>query len=291
LLLIFLVALISCDTTEPPPPNGNNNLEYNWEIDTLKNPNGYGVVPWACWGSSPQSVWIVGFNLAGQGEIFKWDGYDWNRVTPDLGFNYELLSIFGFSENEVYAAGSKLIVDTVLHTEALILKYNGISWQTENLPLGSGLKFIQGRNSGDIWACGYYGTIYRKINNQWLKLPFDEREYLGLMSVSPSLGPLYVALNGEVFLMNEYYNYKAYQDTAMFYFSKYSNNIWQDLDSCRLVNIDGIPTGFTFGNKAMYGVNENEIYSVGNRGLFKFNGNNWILTTWDDYLYRDIKGT
>jgi len=191
----------------------------------------------------------------------------------------------------VYAAGSKLIVDTVLHTEALILKYNGISWQTENLPLGSGLKFIQGRNSGDIWACGYYGTIYRKINNQWLKLPFDEREYLGLMSVSPSLGPLYMALNGEVFLMNEYYNYKAYQDTAMFYFSKYSNNIWQDLDSCRLVNIDGIPTGFTFGNKAMYGVNENEIYSVGNRGLFKFNGNNWILTTWDDYLYRDIKGT
>jgi len=76
LLLIFLVALISCDTTEPPPPNGNNNLEYNWEIDTLKNANGYGVVPWACWGSSPQSVWIVGFNLAGQGEIFKWDGYD-----------------------------------------------------------------------------------------------------------------------------------------------------------------------------------------------------------------------
>ncbi|OGU70201.1 MAG: hypothetical protein A2V93_03995 [Ignavibacteria bacterium RBG_16_34_14] len=291
ILLFFIFISLNCSDPTEPPPDDNQYLKYEWTIDTLKNPNGYGVVPWSIWGSSDSSVFIAGFNLAGQGELFHWDGTIWNRVTPDLGFNYEVLSVFGFSENEVYAVGSKLIVDTVLHTEALILKYNGISWQRENLPLGSGLKFIYGRNPSDIWACGYYGAPYRRINNQWFKVPFDERKYLGLMSISPSLGPLYVAPNGEVFIMNEFYDYKEYPDTAMFYFTKYSNGSWQDLDSCRLVNIDGIPTGFSFGNKAMYGINENEIYSVGNRGLFKFDGNNWTLTTWDDFLYRDIKGT
>ncbi len=296
----YIVALISlvitlfymgC-STEPPPPDDNNNqyLEYEWTIDTLKNPNGYGIVPWSIWGSLPQGVWIAGFNLAGQGEIFKWDGNVWNRITPDLGFNYEVLSVFGFSENDVYAAGSKIIIDTVLHTEALILRYNGFDWQKEDLPFGSGLKFIHGRNPSDLWACGYYGSLYHKINNQWIKVSFDERKYLGDLSVAPELGPIYVAPNGEVFLMNKYYNYKVYGDTAMFYFSKYSNGIWTDLDSCRLVNIDGIPRGYKFGNEALWGVNENEIYSTGN-AVYKYNGMNWTPVYWEDYSYSDIKGT
>ncbi len=292
LVITLSFLLKSCDTTEPPPPDGNNNLEYNWEIDTLKNPNGYGVVPWACWGSSPQSVWIAGFNLAGQGEIFKWDGNLWSRATPDLGFNYDLAAIIGFSENDVYIAGYKILVDTIQHSESMILHYNGSSLQQETIPMkADALLFIYGNTSSNIWACGKNGSLYNKIGGNWVNIPFDDRKYLGLLSEPPDLGPLYVSPSGEVFLMNKYYEYKVYKDTAMFYFSKYNNGIWKDLDSCRLVNIAGIPTGFNFGNKAMWGLSVNNIYSVGNGGLFRFNGNNWFLTTWDDYLYRDIKGT
>src|SRR5690554_2090613 len=101
--LVITHLVFGCGT-EPPPPDDNNNqnLEYEWTIDTLKNPNGYGVVPWSMWGSSPQSVWMAGFNLAGQGELFYWNGTSWIRVTPDLGFNYELSTVIGFGKNDVY---------------------------------------------------------------------------------------------------------------------------------------------------------------------------------------------
>ncbi|MCF8242650.1 MAG: hypothetical protein K9J16_14825 [Melioribacteraceae bacterium] len=287
---LLLFTALSCDTTEPPPPIDDQYLEYEWTIDTLKNPNDYGVVPWSIWGSSPQSVWIAGFNLAGQGEIFHWDGVGWDRVTPDLGFNYEVLAVFGFSENDVYAAGSRIIIDTVLHTQSLVLHYDGTTWQRENLPVGSGLKFIHGRNSNDVWACGIEGALYHKTGNQWSKIPFSEKKYLGLLSESPDLGPIYATPNGQVFLMNEYYNPKAYGDTAMFYFSKYSNGKWTDLDSCKLVNVDGIPRGYKFGNKAMWGVTENEIYSAGD-AVYRYDGNNWSPVTWDDYSYLDLKIT
>jgi len=194
ILLSLNLIIISCDTTEPPPPDGNNKLEYNWEIDTLRNPNGYGIVPWACWGSSPQSVWIAGFNLAGQGELFHWNGNLWARVTPDLGFNYELAAITGFSENDVYIAGYKIIVDTTQHSESMILHYNGSSLQLETIPMKSdALLFIHGSTSSNIWACGKNGTLYNKIGGNWLTIPFDDRKYLGLLSEPPDLGPLYVS--------------------------------------------------------------------------------------------------
>src|SRR3989339_1164280 len=293
IITITITTLYFGCSTEPPPPDDNNNqyLEYEWTVDTLKNPNGYGVVPWSMWGSSPQSVWVAGFNLAGQGELFHWNGIKWARITPDLGFNYDLSAITGFAENDVYIAGYKIIIDTVQHSESIILHYNGSNWQQESIPLkGDALLFISGKNSSNIWTCGNNGSLYNKTSGNWVKVSFEERKYLGLLSEPPDLGPIYVAPNGEVFLMNKYYNYKVYGDTAMFYFSKYSNGIWQDLDSCRLVNIDGIATGYKFGNRAMFGVNENEIYSTGN-AIYKYNGMDWTPVYWNDYPHKDIKGT
>lgn len=291
-ITLTVAMLFNSCGTEPPSPDDNNNpyLEYEWTIDTLKNPNGYGVVPWSIWGSSPQSIWIAGFNLAGQSELFSWNGIIWKRLTPDLGFNYDLSAIIGFDQNDVYIAGYKILVDTVQHSESIILHYNGRNWQQESIPIkGDALLFISGMSS-NIWACGNNGALYYKTSGNWVKVSFDERKYLGLLSELPDLGPIYVAPNGEVFLMNKYYNYKTYNDTAMLYFSKYSNGTWTDLDSCRLVNVDGIPMGYKFGNMAMFGVNENEIYSTGD-AIYKFDGIDWLPQYWEDYSYKDIKGT
>lgn len=280
LILFFILLLLpSCNTTEPPPPTVNNELKYEWTVDTLRNPNGYGVVPWSVWGSSPTDVWTVGFNLAGQGEMFHFDGVLWKRVTPDLGFNFELSAIFGFDKNDVYAVGYKIILDTALHTESLILHYNGYNWQIENITKGSGLLFMHGRNNNDIWACGKYGTLYHKTGSTWQKMPFDSKL---------NLGPIWAAPTGEVFMMNEYFDYPITLDTAMFYFSKYNSSAWQTLDSNKLLIIDGIRTGYTFGEKGMIGISDNQIYSAGS-GLFKFDGNVWQIEAWDDYEYKDLK--
>lgn len=280
-LLLMFLSVGGCNTTEPPiPPVENTSLEYEWEVDTLFNPHGYGVVPWSMWGSSPTDVWTVGFNLAGQGEMFHYDGIKWNRVTPDLGFNYELLSIYGFGTDVVYAVGSEIIIDTTLHTKSLIIKYNGTSWQRETTTNGSGLTFLHGIDANNIWTCGIEGTLYQKNGGGWQKMPFDNKL---------KLGPIWVAPTGDVFMMSEYYDYPVTADTAMFYFSKYNSSAWKVLDSSRLVNIDGIPTGYKFGHKAMWGKSTNDIYSAGN-AVYKFDDSHWSAPTWDNYLFRDIKG-
>lgn len=281
----FLCALLlfttTCSTTEPPPlPDEKTTLEYDWEVDTLFNPHGYGVVPWAMWGSSPTDVWTVGFNLAGQGEMFHYDGNFWKRVTPDLGFNYQLSSVFGFSDNDIYIAGAELIIDTVLHGSNLLLHYNGVDLKQINVSDGNGLIYIHGRNSDDIWACGYYGTLYHKIGSAWQKMPFNSKL---------NLGPIWTAPTGEVFMMSEYFDYPITADTAMFYFSKFSSSNWEILDSCKLVSVNGIRTGYKFGHNAMWGLSANEIYSAGN-AVYRFDGSNWSPATWDNYLFRDIKG-
>lgn len=263
-----------------PPDNERTSLEYNWTVDTLFNPHGYGVVPWSMWGSSPTDVWTVGFNLAWQAEMFHYDGVKWKRVTPDLGFNYNLAVVFGFAENDIYAAGYEIILDTALHTKSLILHYNGNSWQIENIVKGSGLLYMHGSNANDIWACGKYGTIYHKTNNFWQKMPLDSKL---------NLGPIWTAPNGEVFMMSEYFDYRVTADTAMFYFSKYTSSVWNILDSSKLVIIDGIRTGYKYGEKGMVGISENQIYSAGIKGLFEYNGVSNNLIYWDDYYYRDIK--
>ncbi len=281
LLLSLLLFSASCCTTEPTlPPDDKTTLEYDWEVDTLFNPHEYGVVPWSMWGSSPTDVWTVGFNLAGQGEMFHYDGVEWKRVTPDLGFNYELLSIFGFGTTEIYAVGSEIIIDTTLHTKSLILKYNGTSWQKENIIKGSGLTFLNGYDANNIWACGIEGTLYKKNTGTWQKMPFNEKY---------DLGPIWVTPSGNVFMMYDYDDYQITKDTTMFYFSKLGNNIWETLDSCRLVSVDGIRTGYKFGEKGMIGISENQIYSAGIAGLFEFNGSSNSIVYWDDYYYRDIK--
>lgn len=280
-VIIILHVYISCDTTDSPlPPDPKITLEYDWEVNNLVNPHGYGVIPWSMWGSSPTDVWAVGFNLAGQGEMFHYNGVSWQRVTPNLGFNYELLSIYGFGTTEVYAVGSEIIIDTTLRTKSLILKYNGTSWQTENIIKGSGLSFLHGYDSNNIWACGIEGALYKKDGNLWQKISFDEKY---------DLGPIWVAPSGYVFMMYEYYDYPITADTAMFYFSKYNSSAWNILDSCRLVNIDGIPTGYKFAERGMIGISENHIYSAGIAGLFEFNGSDNSLVYWADYYYRDIK--
>lgn len=280
LVIIILHVFISCDNTDSPlPPDQKTNLEYDWKVDTLFNPHGYGIVPWSMWGSSPTDVWTVGFNLAGQGEMFHYDGFMWKRVTPDLGFNYELLSIFGFGTTEVYAVGSEIIIDTTLQTKSLIIKYNGYSWQKENIIKGSGLTFLHGSDANNIWACGIEGALYKKSGSLWQKMPFNEKY---------DLGPIWISSSGNVLMMYEYYDYPITADTAMFYFSKYNSSAWNILDSCRLVNIDGIPTGYKFGEKGMIGISENQIYSAGS-GLFKFNENLWQVEAWDDYDYKDLK--
>lgn len=270
--------LSGCNSTDPIINSNRTTLEYEWEVDTLQNPYNYGVVPWSMWGSSPSTIWAVGFNTAGQGEIYHYNGSIWIRVTPNFGFNYEVLDIVGFSPDEVYAVGSKIIKDTTLRTSSLILRFNGNGWQVEDIEAGSGLVFIHGYDSNNIWACGINGTLYKKSGASWNKIHFDSNY---------NLGPIWVSLYGNPYLM--YIDNTGSQDTVMFYFANLANSRWEVLDSCKLVTMNGYRTGYKFGEKRICETSSSQIYSVGRGGIFNHNGNDWELIFWDDYEYKDIK--
>jgi hypothetical protein len=288
ILLPLIITIHSCKDDPITPPPINEKLKYEWVVDTLFNPNGYGVIPQSMWGSSDSNIWIAGWNLAWQGEIFHYNGTKWIRKTPLLGFNYELKNIFGFSENNIYAVGSKRLYDRF---ESLILHYNGIDWQVEDTPYSHPINFIHGQSPDDMWACGTLGLLLHKTGGKWEKVDFSIREYLGPLSVNPNLGPIYVSPNGEVFLMSKYQNSWIVEDTAKFYFSKFNTfKGWQDIDSSILIINNGKPRNYKFGDKAMWGISEQEIYSAGRGGVYRFDGNSWELKGWSSYFYNDAKG-
>ena len=58
----------------------------------------------------------------------------------------------------------------------------------------------------------------------------------------------------------------------------------------KLANISGIFDGYKFGYRAMWGMNENEIYSVG-QAIYKYDGSEWKVQIGGQPDYLDIKGT
>jgi hypothetical protein len=280
----ILVIFNSCKDPNNPVGASDPKVKYVWTVDTLLNPHGYGVVPKAIWGSSPSDVWVVGFNLANQGEIFHYDGVKWSRITPDLGFNYELSGAIGFGPNSVYISGFKIIIDSVMTLKSIIIHYTSpTSWQLENIEDGGSLEYIHGTSENNIWACGYYGTLYHKVNS-WVKVPYDKKL---------KLGPICTMPDGKLFMVSEYSDYPKTGDTILEYFSKFDYNSWKNLDSSRLIIVDGYPQGYKFGDLALWGASENEMYSSG-MGLYEYNGTKWAglggLGPYGSFI-RDIKGT
>jgi hypothetical protein len=98
--------------------------------------------------------------------------------------------------------------------------------------------------------------------------------------------------DGKTFMMSYYYEQPITGDSAMLYFSKYDFNGWKDLDSSKLTpGSDGFLDGYKFGNLAMWGSSENEMYSS-YMALYKYDGSKWMGLGGIGYghLIRGIKG-
>ncbi len=150
------------------------------------------AVPQPCWGgstntlNSPQlnAVWELGSSDAWAGGMFDagsgccslihWDGVKWHRasVAPTQTTNPNIWTIYMLSSGEGWALGGNA-ANTV--PEALL--WNGQSWTGQPISTSCGagnpcqprsVFMISGGTTGDGWAVGLNGEIWRHQSGSWL---------------------------------------------------------------------------------------------------------------------------
>lgn len=282
LSILSLSLFFSCEKgTELPPKEESK--EFTWSDEPI--PGGEGLVPKGIWGSSPNDLWVTGWN-SHQGVILHYDGKDWKDVTPVMPFNDEYHDVFGFGPDNVYVIGYKwTIYGEKMHLSALVFHYNGTSWKLEvDDPTNDGTFFsIHGNNPNNVWAAGKYGTIYHYDGSSWQRKNYPD---------SLRLNSVFAVDNDRTLFISEYYNYPLTEGWKMLYFSEYTSNGWQHLDSCKLEKDRwGDFAGYKFGHKDIWSDTDNTKLYTSGYGVSSYNEGNWLAEVWDDYLYNDIKGT
>ncbi len=169
-------------------PSGGN----GWSVGTqgvilqTSNSNCGSIVPSPCWGGSTSivessmlnSVFEVGTNDAWAGGTFDtfssttslihWDGIKWHRanVSPLSVSTPDIWGIFMLGSGEGWAMGGS-------STKPEALLWNGNNWQGQPIAnCGAGAEplsvfMISGGTSGDGWAVGTGGCIWRHQSGSW----------------------------------------------------------------------------------------------------------------------------
>ncbi|MCD4654085.1 hypothetical protein K8T06_09125 [bacterium] len=95
------------------------------------------------WGTSDQNIYV----LANDGKYVHFDGTSWKTFVIDS--NYQLMGIYGFSENDIYMVG----YDQAAYN-SLILHWDGTCWQRMTTDSTASLYDIWGSASDDIYSVG-----------------------------------------------------------------------------------------------------------------------------------------
>lgn len=284
-IILFLTALfiVGCDSTSPPPNGGNEKKEFIWSEEKI--PGGEAVVPTGIWGSSPNDLWVVGWKESQKGTILHFGGEKWEDVTPELGLSDIYYCIYGFSPQNIYVGGYKwFFIDDKIYLSAIILHYDGTSWTVEvdDVRNNGTIRSIHGNSSENIWAAGDRGTIYQYNGVNWQRKDYpDTMHTTSIMCLS----------NEQTYFLNEYNNYPINSGWKRLYFTKYSNNGWEHIDSCKLVQDKNYNyTGYRFGDKSIWGESIDKLFTSG-IAIFKFRSTGWETETWGDYKFNDLKGS
>ncbi len=178
----------------------NNTFDFDWE--TMKNPDVNTYTLKSIWGISDRNVFAVGEN----GTILRYDGdgdddgnddYLWELMTS--GTNENLNGVWGSSDTNVFAVGEN----------GTILRYdgdgddNGVSdnlWEPMESGISKPLHSVWGNSPRNVFAVGYMGMVLRYNGNPdmiWSKLLDDWPDH------TQNLNGVWVSDNPHVFVIGE----------------------------------------------------------------------------------------
>jgi hypothetical protein len=283
--LIFLTFVISsCHHTDepiPPPPEGKR--DYQWTMDTLSYPGSLQTLMRAVWASSAKNVYVVGPNDRNRGQMYRFDGAKWSDVhlAQSDGGNitgaFDLYGIYGFSQNDIYAIGSKsysnLSPPPNFLDSSMILRYDGVEWREETITRGSRLSVVWGIGSSDVWAGGEHGTLFHFDGSRWARTNFDT-----LFLFDSFAGFTHA---NQYAVCGKYVDFVApFLDSLQFFLMNYNGEIWTPVDS--FMSTLSQPA-WKFGIKLWS--SNTTLYSA-TYGVYQWLGNGWELLLENDWPMR-----
>ena len=188
--LVFIITLLSCNTTEPIDNIQPGRRDYEFTFDTVKVPFSYLS---RIWGTGPTDVWAVGPGSGLDETIWHYDGNTWS--TDGVSRGIAPLSVYGFSSDDVWLAGN----------EGKIWHYDGKSW-SQKLDFKKsgyylGFQEIWGESPQNIYAVGYADTTtfrraiivhYDGFKWEEKKIPLINYDFIRIMKDIKGSGKYYL---------------------------------------------------------------------------------------------------
>ena len=263
---------------------------YTWTADTLGYPGAYQTLMTDIWGSSHNDVYVVGHSsMGGLGGMWHYDGNHWTNVhlnTTEGGQidgATDLYSIYGFSNNDIYAAGERIIgynpnPPPTFIDSSLIVHYDGSAWKRVNIYNGESLNDIYGSSSNDIWAGGQGKNLFHFNGNKWETDSINVNVPYGFTFQTNTIS----YYNSNYYLMG--YGNNNSTGESIYYFFKRVSNSWVLQDSFSDIN-GGNPFGHRLCQSSLP-----DVYSNG-YGIFKYNNSSWNKIFNSDYPVSCMWGT
>jgi hypothetical protein len=267
--LFFLAGLcLGCkETPSVPPTEKPGKRDYVWVVDTINYPGSFQTTMRDIWGSAPNNVYVVGHNERGFGKMFRYDGNGWAPVRLTQGEGgliagpIDLSAIYGFSANDVYAAGQRFGINPNpppnFLDSSLIIHFDGSRWSEVPLPARGRQLIGLGKGSGtSIWAGGVNGVSYSNQGNAW-RTVYSDTTYWFLdfeFNDQDAFALAYLPVPGV---------------TVRQFFFRWSDPAWVIVDSFSLAA--GLPA--RFGEYALSNIG-GALYSAG-QGVFRKDGSMW----------------
>lgn len=273
-VFLFMLTLSQCTSPTGPPPVKpiKDPRTYTWTIDTLKV--SFQTSMTRIWGSAPNDVYIGGHDAgAPSSSLWHFDGNKWSVIKLPVSRSYDIYGIFGFSVQDIWTAGNMWYYDIFFKDSSLICHYDGSSWKEYTVVGGRTLLSVWGASPTDIWAGGWYNTLFHFDGTSWKHFPF----------FIPPQGVQLLSISGlssnDVYMVGARNDVVQPIDTSFYYLYHFKGTSWNVVDSSYTT-----PTA----NRRTFGVRlkriENVLYSA-TYGLYKKEGDNWIAINDDPNIF------
>ena len=271
--IIILIGSIllteGCKQSSEPPVVDNEVIpshQFVWgKGDTINPPDAFQIMIRDIWGARHDNVWAVGHSDVVRNQAWFWNGQSWQSKNLSFpGHAHSLVSIYGFSENDIWAVGDQFRSNPPLENRNFIIHKTGDTWELIEGLDAPGCFSVWGTSSTNLFVGCDSGKILHFDGSQWshqrTTTPYSQ--ILEIWGFS----------NEVVFAVGGHPDFKQPGDTTFFYFYKLdeTKRYWDTIDSLEVTAATPSPS---FG-LSLWG-NGEKLFSASGRSVHQLKESGW----------------
>lgn len=258
-ILMLVVAACSKSGTEPNKNIHLSTHKYEWQIDTLYNPEAFQVLMDGVGGADINNVWAIGHSDLHRYQFWHWNGDKWEPISLSFpGHPRSPNAIYGFSEDDIWVVGHDLGTN-LDNRHSLVMRYNGTNWRLLDVNAPPCLS-VWGTASDNMFVGCDSGVILHYNGNNWVEQSISgDSQIISVWGIDENT----IYAIGSDTDYSQPYRYFSYS----FYTSSNRGASWQKLDSTE----QAIQK---FGSQ-LWSDENGQLYSAGEEGVYKWTDNRW----------------